>query len=212
EDSVVCQLASPTFDASLKDIFPALISGATLAIVPQQIRTSMHLLPQWLRNNKVTHLQTVPSLFRVLTRFMKEQHDKIDTLRQVVLAGERLYGHDLLAWREVQGTQTAIANMYGLTETTILKSFFEINKWDWDPAEGIPVGKAISNTLIAVIHDGKLCAHGEIGEVYIKSPFTTCGYLNEALNHGLFVQNPLSSNTDIICKTGDIGRYNTIMI
>ncbi|CAM1365647.1 hypothetical protein TSEDIMI_310009 [Tenacibaculum sediminilitoris] len=63
--------------------------------------------------------------------------------------------------------------------------------------------------MIAVVNDSGLSMWGEIGEVYIKSPYTSKGYLDAGLTNHLFVQNPLVIDSeDIVCKTGDIGRYD----
>ena len=188
--------------------FPACSGGAVCVSFRPKRGPILELLARWLRSSSVTHLQTVPSIFRLLSASLKLEGNRLPDLKQVVLAGEPLYGQDVLNWQAVQGRETGLANMYGLTETTILKSYYRISRADWTAGEMIPVGKAISHTRIAVINEGGMCLNGEIGEVYIKSPFVSLGYLDDQLNEGLFVQNPLSEASDIICRTGDIGRIN----
>ncbi|MEM0952451.1 MAG: amino acid adenylation domain-containing protein, partial [Cyanobacteria bacterium P01_H01_bin.74] len=206
-ESRVAQLAAPTFDASLKDIFPALLSGGRLYIASARERENMNLLAEWLGGNKITHLQTVPSLFRLLTASLAESGTGLGALEQIVLAGEPLYGQDVLRWRMSQGTGTALANQYGLTETTVLSTYYSIDKADWEPGEVVPAGMPIGGTELAVINDGGLCRHGELGEVYISSPYLTHGYLDAARNEGVFVQNPLLSDTrHTVLRTGDLGR------
>ncbi|UPK71698.1 non-ribosomal peptide synthetase [Chitinophaga filiformis] len=208
ESARISQLAPVTFDASLKDILTALSSGATLCIPDPAVRYQLPALAKWLYNSGITLLQTVPSLFRLITRAMKEQQLILPQLKYVVLAGEKLYGKDVLNWRAVAGEQAVIYNMYGLTETIILKSAYRIPHWEWQPGEVIPVGKAISNTQLAVINESGLCTGGEIGDVYIKSPYVSKGYINQEHVQTLFVQNPLvKDREDIVCRTGDLGRY-----
>ncbi|MCF6402533.1 amino acid adenylation domain-containing protein [Chitinophaga filiformis] len=208
ESTRISQLAPVTFDASLKDILTALSTGATLCIPDPAVRYQLPALVKWLYNSGITLLQTVPSLFRLITRTMKEQQIILPQLKYVVLAGEKLYGKDVLNWRAVAGEHTVIYNMYGLTETTILKSCYRIPHWEWQPGEVIPVGKAISNTQLAVINESGLCTGGEIGDVYIKSPYVTKGYIDQENVQTLFVQNPLvKDRQDIVCRTGDLGRY-----
>ncbi|SHM86864.1 non-ribosomal peptide synthetase [Chitinophaga sp. CF418] len=208
ESTRISQLAPVTFDASLKDILTALSTGATLCIPDPAVRYQLPALVKWLYNSGIMLLQTVPSLFRLITRAMKEQQIILPQLKHVVLAGEKLYGKDVLNWRAAAGEHTVIYNMYGLTETTILKSCYRIPHWEWQPGEVIPVGKAISNTQLAVINESGLCTGGEIGDVYIKSPYVTKGYINQQDVQTLFVQNPLvKDRKDIVCRTGDLGRY-----
>ncbi|MCF6403560.1 amino acid adenylation domain-containing protein [Chitinophaga filiformis] len=204
----VSQLAPVTFDASLKDILVAITAGATLHVPGAGLKEQSDLLAAWLHEKDITLLQTVPSIFRLITKSLKERGRDLPSLEQVVLAGEKLYGKDVLNWRQVNGEKTRLTNMYGLTETTILKSCYHIQTWNWDPGETIPVGVPISNSMIAVVNQDQICAPGEIGDIYIKSPFMTKGYLDTSLNSRLFVQNPLvSDRQDIVCYTGDIGRY-----
>ncbi len=209
-DFRISQLAPVTFDASLKDILVALTSGARLCIPTPQIRENMLLLGQWMRDSQITLLQTVPSVFRMLTKSLGEQSLSLPSLKYVVLAGEKLYGRDIQQWESVQGRDTRISNLYGLTETTVLKSCYHLNSWDWEASTVIPVGTAIQESMIGVMHEGGLCMWGEIGEIYIKSPYVSKGYVDASLNQGLFVQNPLvTDREDYVCRTGDMGRYNS---
>ncbi|WP_157560102.1 non-ribosomal peptide synthetase [Kordia algicida] len=205
----VSQIASVTFDASLKDILTSLTSGSCLCIPSEKTKQNMVLLGSWLAEEKVTVLQTVPSLFRLLTNNLKEQNIALTDIEEVVLAGEKLYGRDIALWRSIEGHSARMSNLYGLTETTVLKSCYHIPETDLESGTVLPVGKAIDNSMIAVINDSGLSLWGEIGEVYIKSPYTTKGYLDAELTKNLFVQNPLvTDREDLVCKTGDIGRYD----
>ncbi|MRX41226.1 amino acid adenylation domain-containing protein [Flavobacterium sp. LC2016-23] len=209
-ESLVSQIASVTFDASLKDILTSLISGSCLCIPAAKTRENMVLLGQWLSAEKVTILQTVPSLFRLLTNSLTEQNLSLKDIKEVVLAGEKLYGRDVALWRSLSGHTARMSNLYGLTETTVLKSCYHIPEGHLDPGTVLPVGKAISNTLIAVINKDEICNDEEIGEVYIKSRFVSKGYLDKELTAALFVQNPLvTDREDLVCRTGDLGRYNS---
>ncbi|WP_281322344.1 non-ribosomal peptide synthetase [Flavobacterium aestivum] len=208
--SRVSQIASVTFDASLKDILTSLISGSSLCIPAKKTRENMVLLAGWLLEEKVTILQTVPSLFRLLTNSVLEQNLSLQNVKEVVLAGEKLYGRDVELWRSISGHSARMSNLYGLTETTVLKSCYHIPNEDLDPGTVLPVGQAISNTLIAVINGDEICNDDEIGEVYIKSPYVSKGYLDQELTAALFVQNPLvTDRKDLVCKTGDLGRYDS---
>lgn len=206
----ISQLAPMTFDASLKDILTALATGATLYMPDSSIKNNPLRLVEWLQTNNINLLQTVPSIFRLITSALLDKGISLPALQYVVLAGERLLGRDVLEWKTANGTGTRLSNLYGLTETTILKSYFHIETWDWQPGEVIPVGLPISNTLIAVINSSNsICEVGEMGEIYIKSPYISKGYLDKSLNDSCLVQNPLVNDgrVDLVWKTGDLGRY-----
>ncbi|MGF6848998.1 amino acid adenylation domain-containing protein/non-ribosomal peptide synthase protein (TIGR01720 family) [Chitinophaga sp. W3I9] len=211
-DVRVSQLTQFTFDASLRDIFVALIAGGTLFIPPADVKTNPASLLQWLSDNKITLIHCVPSLFRVFIKEMQwsdaRRYD-LSNLQYLLMAGEMLYAKDILEWRKLAGDHVQLVNLYGPTETTMIKSFYRIGQVPENPSQGIPVGSPISNTNIAIIKDGYICNAGEIGEIYIKTPFATKGYYkNEALTAECFVQNPLTQkDKDIVYKTGDLGRY-----
>jgi tyrocidine synthetase-3 len=206
----ISQLAPMTFDASLKDILTALTSGATICMPDDTIKNNPARLAEWLQSNNINILQTVPSVFRLITAALLNTPIALPALRFVVLAGERLYGRDITMWEKANGTAARLSNLYGLTETTILKTCYHIPYGDWQPGEVIPVGFPVSNTLVAVINHNNLCGEGEVGEVYIKSPFISKGYLNTELNEQSLVPNPLTGdNNDLVWRTGDMGRYRS---
>lgn len=208
----ISQLTQITFDASLRDIFVALIAGGTLCIPSLATKTNPVLLLNWLQEEKISMVHCVPSLFRLLTKELQFQESPAyDTghLKYILMAGELLYSKDILNWRKVAGTKTSLVNLYGATETTLIKTFHRIEQVEESPSAPIPVGMPISNTIVAIVKDKNICKSGEIGEIYIKTPFATKGYYkNEALTRTVFVQNPLVDNVnDIVYKTGDLGRY-----
>ncbi|SKA47945.1 amino acid adenylation domain-containing protein, partial [Chitinophaga eiseniae] len=203
----VTQLAQVTFDASLRDIFVALIAGGTLCIPDTATKGTPALLLRWLEQQRITIIHCVPSLFRVLTQERAATANvHLEQLKYIFTAGEMLYGKDIVEWRKYEGEQAEIVSFYGPTETTMIKTFYRIGPKL--PAGKIPAGIPISNTVVAVIDNDRRCAPGETGEIYIKTPFATKGYYNNpALTSEYFVQNPLQQDvTDIVYKTGDLGR------
>ncbi|MDO7888076.1 non-ribosomal peptide synthetase [Hymenobacter cheonanensis] len=207
----VSQLIQFTFDASLRDIFLPLCTGGTLCIPEAETRGNLARLVEWIDAEKIQLLHGVPSLFQQLTKTAQQAEPKprFAALQYVLLAGEALYAKDIHRWREVFGTRIEVVNLYGATETTMIKTFHRIAEVPEAPGQVLSVGKPIDNTFILVLNQGKLCRIGEIGEVYIKTPFSTKGYYNNpGLTQQVFVQNPLiQDRADIIYKTGDMGRY-----
>ncbi|MEI6145688.1 MAG: amino acid adenylation domain-containing protein [Methylococcales bacterium] len=204
-------LAPPTFDVSLRDIFAALLSGGTLVIPDPELRKKASYLPTWLADNKITLLHCVPSLFRLLMKEDLAATNLLPDLQTVLLAGEPLYAKDVMAWRDLVGERIQLVNVYGPSETTLAKAYYPIKDLPAQPQAMIPIGQAISNTALLIIKNNRLCAIGEIGEIYIKTPFRTKGYYRDPeLTADVFVQNPLHQDSiDIIYKSGDLGRYSS---
>ena len=211
QDVRVSLLSPVTFDVSLRDIFVPLVAGGTLCIPDEEARRNPGKLFRWMRQNNITLTHIVPTLFRLLTHEIEDLgggNDVLPNLEYVLIAGEALYGSDIIKWRQNTGNLANLINIYGPTETTLAKCFYRITTNNFKPTEIVPLGKPIPDTEVLIIKDNKLCDVGETGEIYIKTPFMSKGYYNDPkLNEKSFVQNPLVKNQkDIIYKTGDLGK------
>ena len=208
----VSLFAPPTFDVSFRDIFVPLLAGGTLCIPNPDTRTNIRQLVQWMNESKLTLVHCVPSLFRLIMKEI-ESHASPSTLLShlqfFLLAGEALYGSDVIRWHELMGDRVRLVNLYGPSETTLAKIFHRIEGTLPDKNSIIPLGNPISNTAILILKDNQLCRIGEIGEICIKTPFRSKGYVNAPeLNTASFIKNPLTQDDqDIIYKTGDLGKY-----
>ncbi len=208
-------LAPLTFDVSLRDIMAPLLAGGSLSIPPAQARRNVALLADWLDIECITLVHCVPSLFRALTHELtsRPRPDSLfPALRYVLLGGEPLYAADVQRWVAAVGARIALVNLYGPSETTLAKAFHRIEeKLPDEPGRMIPVGRPLPNTSLLLIRDGELCDPGEIGEVFIKTPFASKGYVSAPeLTAEVFVQNPLTPDVaDLVYRTGDFGRYRS---
>jgi amino acid adenylation domain-containing protein len=198
------QLASISFDVSLRDIFTPLWAGATLCLPPAELPPDA-VLP-WLASEKITVVHAVPSLAQTwlapglaLT--------SLPSLRWVFSAGEPLTDALVLAWRRV-APGCSVVNLYGPTETTMAKCFYRVPA---DVAAGIqPIGEALPDSQALVLTGaGLLAGVNEIGEIVVRTPFRTRGYINapEAQERH-FITNPFTGDgRDVLYRTGDLGRY-----
>ncbi len=209
----VSQLSQHTFDASLRDILVPLCAGATCCIPPIGTKENLTSLVRWITDEAISLIHTVPSFFRVIAREMMLNNDSAGNgtspLKQVFLAGEYITVQDIINWKKATGEQTEFINLYGATEATMAKTFHRITSVTGDTAKAVHAGKPISNTIIAIVNDGALCGPGEVGEIYIITPFLTKGYYKDNERTAVsFVQNPLvKDRKEIVYKTGDYGYY-----
>ncbi|MDH5548120.1 MAG: amino acid adenylation domain-containing protein [Gammaproteobacteria bacterium] len=201
----VSQLTAPTFDAYLRDVFVPLCSGATLYIPPQASRNlTPDVLVSWIQQQAITLVHCVPSLFRtLLTQHLTPEH--FSALQHVLLAGEPLLPHDVKQWQDIFGQRVELVNLYGASETTMVKCFHRVTPDDAKQTF-IPVGRAMSGAAVIVLDEqGRVCPRGEIGEIYIRSPYVSLGYYQQAeMTQRAFVANPLMEG-DTVYRTGDLG-------
>ena len=75
-----------------------------------------------------------------------------------------------------------------------------------------PVGNPLPGTDVLIVRDRSVsCGLWEIGEIAIRTPYRSKGYLgNEALTRQVFVPNPTRDDpNDLLYYTGDLGRYRS---
>ncbi len=201
------QFASPGFDASLKDIFVPLCSGATLCIPEtRDILMDVNKLVKWIEQSRINLIHCVPSLFRSFNLYPLSSKNFLE-LKYIVMAGERINPGDLENWYEIFGERVQLVNFYGPTETTLIKTVYFIQKED-RYKRTIPIGKPMEGARI-LIADEQLspCKPGIIGDIYIRTPYMSLGYTDLELTRERFIQNPHSNKQgDLIYRTGDLGR------
>ena len=160
-----------------------------------------------MQRERVTILHAVPSLAAAWLDSLESRRGLPD-LRWVLMAGEPLTDTLVGRWREKMGTAHEILNLYGPTETTLAKCAYRIPA---NPPAGVQaIGRPLPNTQALVINKAdQLCGIAEAGEIVIRTPFRTLGYLNVAKESASgFAPNPFSNDPrDLIYRTGDRGSY-----
>jgi amino acid adenylation domain-containing protein len=206
-DSRVSQLVSPYFDAFLRDVFAPLLAGGTICVPPADHAFSSEQLTAWIDAARITLIHCVPSVFRVFNHeALSPRH--FGHLRHVLLSGERIVPAELLNWYKTFGPRIELVNLYGLTETTMIRAYYRIQPQDAHLAR-IPIGYPISDTRLLVARQDFLpCPPLVTGDLYIVSDYTAKGYLNDpALTRERFIRlNPGSPQETIAFKTGDKAR------
>ncbi len=204
----ISQFTSPGFDASLRDIFVALISGGTVCIPGnRQIVLNSEKLVNWIDKTKINLIHCTPSLFRFINNGMLKG-DNFRDLRYILMAGEKITPVELKKWYNIFDERVQLVNLYGSTETTLVKTFYLIKKSDTD-RKTIPAGQPMKGAKTVVVDNNlKMCPLGVAGEILIRTPYRTYGYYgNPEMTKEKFIPNPFNKNVnDIVYRTGDLGR------
>jgi microcystin synthetase protein McyB len=204
------QIAQINFDPYLRETLVTLCSGGTLYIPDSIDREDLERLLLRLGEWQINLLHTVPSVMRLflnIGRNLPNANQLLKNLQVLVLGGEPLFVKELCEWHEVFGNQTEFVNIYGASETTFIKHFHRIPKPNNISYARVPGGKTLPDAAFAVIDENRPCAIGEVGEIFVKSPYLTKGYYqDEILTNSVFVPNPLNNGNDLVYRTGDLGR------
>jgi amino acid adenylation domain-containing protein len=200
------QMTGISFDVVLRDIFLPLVSGATLCLPGELEDVGPERVMDWLREDEITVLHAVPTRAQSWLDGAITQ-ERPAKLRYTFFAGEPLSDVLVQRWRAAfPGGE--IVNLYGPTETTLAKFFY---REPASPPPGMqPVGIALPDTQALVLREGRqLCGINDIGEVFLRTPYRSLGYLNAPdENQSRFVPNPFrADDDDILYRTGDGGRY-----
>jgi amino acid adenylation domain-containing protein len=203
----VSQFTNPSFDAFLRDIFVPLCAGGTVVVPDRETLLDARRLVDWIDRSRVNLVHCVPSLFKLIaSQELKPEY--FSELKYILMAGERLHPADIRTWVETFADRVQLVNLYGASETTMIKFFHFITRSDLD-RRFIPIGKPMEGARALVVGpDGKACPPGSVGEIYVRTPYRSLGYYNQPeLTRAVFVPNPFNNDpNDIIYKTGDIGR------
>ncbi len=202
------QLTVCSHDPYLRDVFlPFAINGVVCIPKAPTVRIKSSELIEWVDKDDIHVIHCTPSVFRKMNA-VGLQESIFKNLKCVFLAGERIVPKELIHWYDIFGERIRIVNLYGPSETTMIKMFHEITKEDC-AKENIPIGQPIKACRIIILDDNmNVCQTNEIGEIYIRTPYMTLGYYkNEKLTKERFIQNPFSQQEgDLLYKTGDLAR------
>lgn len=200
EDRVL-QLASASVDASIWEMFRALLSGARLVLVPAAAHGDSRYLVQRMAEEAITVISVVPSLLEAL---LEEPRFRACTrLSHVVCAGEPLRRAVQDRFAALHGA--TLYNFYGQTEVSI-----DATCWTGPPEGAIaPLGRPIAGMQVYVLDDARAPVPiGVPGEVYISGPGLARGYLGaEELTRERFLPHPVLGASAAVFRTGDRARF-----
>ncbi|OLP20314.1 hypothetical protein BST81_00825 [Leptolyngbya sp. 'hensonii'] len=212
-------LSGLSHDPLLRDLFTPLWLGATVCIPTQATIETPGRLATWLAQQQVTVLHLSPALGQLLTDPNLASQPTISTLPQLRYAffgGDRLTQQDVLRLRQLAPTVTCI-NCYGTTETPQIMGHFivppdaslETGQDTLRSRQMLPIGRGIRNTQLLVLRQHQLVGVGEVGEIYVRTPYLSRGYLgDEALTQERYIPNPFTQLPgDRLYRTGDLGYY-----
>ncbi|MUG96545.1 amino acid adenylation domain-containing protein [Scytonema sp. UIC 10036] len=217
----IAQASNASFDAATFEIWGALLHGAKLVIVPQNVVLSPHHFATYIREQKIDVLFLTPALFNRLASIVP---DAFKNLRYLLIGGDALDPKSVKTVLRNEPPQQLL-NAYGPTESTTFSCWYLVQ----DVAEGathLPIGRPISNTQIYIL-DSKLqpVPIGTPGELYIGGDGLARGYLNRPkLTEEKFIPNPFrrsrgageqgsreaqedQSCSERLYKTGDLARF-----
>ncbi|WP_051918518.1 non-ribosomal peptide synthetase [Prescottella defluvii] len=208
---------SYAFDFAVWEMWGALAHGGTLVVVDPFVARSPEDFRALLERERVTILDQTPTAFHELIRTTPTLPASV---RWVIFGGEASDIPRLRSWwRSAGPTRPRLANMYGITETTVHATFHDLDAEMAEVAEmaeialppagvGSPIGRPLPG-LDLVILDVRLrpVLPGVTGEIYVRGAQLARGYLRRpGATMSRFVADPWGSPGDRMYRTGDVAR------
>ena len=192
-ESHIATYASFGFDVNMMDMYCSFLNGATLYVIPEEMRMDLESLHGYMEECGITQIFLTT---QVGVQFL-ENYPVCKGLKHMAMGGEKL--------RAVspENLSYTIYNGYGPSETTCGCSLFPIRHWE----PNIPIGKPINSMLCYVVDkSGHRLPIGAAGELWICSAQVARGYLNRPEKTAeAFSDNPFGEGR--VYHSGDIVRY-----
>jgi amino acid adenylation domain-containing protein len=212
-DLNIALLSSYVFDASVKQIFAALLQGHSLFIVPKEVALDGIGLINYFKENNIHVSDGTPTHIRIIVESTMKQFPPLQ-LKQLIIGGEQLPTHLLKRFfRLFDGIPPNVANIYGLTECCVDSTLCPVSPENLDSFDIIPIGKPMPNQQVYILNmQDKLQPIGIAGELCIAGANLARGYVNAPqLTAQKFTTIHLSQHTTNqpvdIYRSGDLARW-----
>ncbi|MGZ4112970.1 MAG: non-ribosomal peptide synthetase, partial [Tumebacillaceae bacterium] len=206
EAETVLQFAPISFDASVFEMWSALLNGGRLVVFPPHLPT-LKELGAFLVEHKVTTLWLTAGLFH---QMVEEQFDDLRYVRQLLSGGDVLSVAHVKKVLERRPDITLV-NGYGPTENTVFTTVYVMN----DVAgvgTSVSIGRPIAGTQVYVL-DRNLqpVPQGVTGELCTSGEGLADGYLHRPeLTAKKFVPHPfVPEKGKLLYRTGDLVRWRS---
>ncbi|HYG11274.1 MAG TPA: amino acid adenylation domain-containing protein, partial [Pyrinomonadaceae bacterium] len=195
-ESRILQFASLSFDASVSEVFTALLAGATIHLEKTETLLPGPTLSKVLHSRAITTVTFPPALLALMPA------EDFPALRTLVVAGEACSAEVMAKW----SANRRFLNAYGPTEATVCATIAECR----DESRKPPIGRPIANTQVYLL-DRQLSPVpvGVAGELFIGGAGLARGYQQRPeLTAEKFIPNPFSDEPGArLYRTGDLARF-----
>ena len=221
-------LAPYVFDASIQQIFGALLQGHCLHLIPDRVRTDGDSLLDYFSRCPMDLVDGTPAHLRLLNSAGRRNAKPLKVGR-FLIGGEPLPTVEVQKFVKRYGS--AVTNIYGVAECAVDSLAYDCDSGhQQDHASGfevcadsskpvgpdttaaaedrfLPLGRPLAQAQVNVLDPrGQLQPVGVAGEICIGGDGVGAGYLGaDDLTASKFVKHPWLSNK-VMFRTGDIGR------
>jgi amino acid adenylation domain-containing protein len=198
----VAQMGATGFDASVFEIWVALLNGGCIQIIDREVLLDSNRLKDFFYRKKTDIALITTSLFSQLAN---DDPYLFTPLRFLFIGGDVIVPKSVAAVYAVC-QNINIFNAYGPTENGVISTIQHI---DSKNLNSISIGRPISNSTALVLNRfGRLMPSLFEGELYVGGIGLALGYLrSEKQTKNSFIDNPWKPDEKLY-RTGDRARWN----
>lgn len=199
-----------TFDLSTFDVHATFACRGELHLVPSNLNLLPHRMVDFIRESRLTHWHSVPSLLDYIARFDALDGESLPDLQRVTWCGDVFPTPSLLYWKRLL-PEASFVNLYGPTETTVASGYYRVPDSFEDPGTSIPIGWGCGgDELLVLDEDLQEVPPGTVGDLYIRGPGLSSGYWRDPERTAkAFIPDPSEEDPEArIYRTGDLARVD----
>ena len=188
-DDRVMAYANFGFDCHMLDLFPALITGSCVYVIPTEMRLDLPLLNNYMEDQGITIAFMTTQVGHLFATTIANH-----SLRVLTVAGEKLLPM-------TTPSSYTLYNGYGPTECTVFTSYYRLERNYQRPL----IGRPLPNYQLYVVNpDLQPIPQGAVGELIVLGEGLARGYLHPAdKDKGKFTM----FRGQRCYKTGDLVRW-----
>ncbi|SFP60936.1 non-ribosomal peptide synthetase [Amycolatopsis rubida] len=202
-----------TFDAAAGDIFPALVSGATVLPWRDPASLTGPGLVRLCRDHGITMVDTASALWQKWVAELAVEDTPFDCpLRTMMVGGEAVPTTVAQTWAALTGGRVELHNHYGPTEATVCAtSYLTFDADELDGRVQLPIGDPLPHVRAYVVDDLlRAVLPGVPGELCLGGDAPARGYRDRpGATAEKFVPDPFSPAPGArMYRTGDLARLD----
>lgn len=207
-DEVIGNQSPLYFDASAKDLYLMLCTGATLILIPKELFTFLVVLIEFMNEKKITFISWVPTALSIIVQMNIFTEIIPKYLKRVFFVGEVMPIKHLKKWKAAL-PDVQFVNLYGSSELAGICCYYEVKEITED-MDKLPLGESLSNCKVYLLDEDNVIDEREhLGEICVVSDALAIEYFNDKeRTQERFQMKEINGECVRVYRTGDIGKYN----
>ncbi|BCJ93204.1 hypothetical protein acsn021_07730 [Anaerocolumna cellulosilytica] len=199
-------LSDFSFDPSVVQIYMALFFGHCIVLITEEIKRSQWELSNYWRKYQVDVCEITPTHLKHILQYFNKRDEELYLPQIIISVGEPL---PLKLLKDVFGLGKIgvkkVINAYGPTEVCVYSHARVYSYEEVDYINEISIGRPLKGYEVYLLnHKKEDVKEGEVGEIYIHSPYLSLGYINnEDMTKKTFLK--VHNSDHRMYKTNDLG-------